>query len=158
MSDALKLPALDPATVAAKVGTDYPKVFAGPVMGRERRRLGDPLGLTQFGVNLTRLGPGVMSAQRHWHSHEDEFIMVVEGELVLITDGGEQVLGAGMAAGWPAGATDGHHLVNRSDADAVYLEVGSRDAEDEVDYPDIDMRLEKAGGKRTFVRRDGTAY
>ncbi len=158
MSDALKLPALDPATVTVKVGTDYPEVFAAPVMGRERRTLGDPLGLTQFGVNLTRLGPGVMSAQRHFHTHEDEFIMVVEGELVLITDGGEQVLGAGMAAGWPAGVTDGHHLVNRSDADAVYLEVGSRDAEDEVDYPDIDMRLEKANGTRTFVRRDGTAY
>ena len=154
----VKPPALDPATVAVKAGTDYPAPFKEGVEARQNRRLGDALGLSQFGVNLVRLGPGVLSAQRHFHTHEDEFIMVVEGELTLITEAGEQVLGAGMAAGFPAGTADGHHLINRTAADAVYLEVGSRHPDDEVDYPDIDMLIRHMDGRRTYVRRDGTAY
>jgi uncharacterized cupin superfamily protein len=119
-------PALDPATVAERTGSDYPEPFREAVAGRVKRVLGEPLGLTQFGVNLVTLPPGCWSSQRHWHSHEDEFVFVVAGELTLVTDAGEQVLGPGMAAGFPAGREDGHHLINRSDRPAVYLEVGSR--------------------------------
>lgn len=153
-----RLPALDPASVPARTGTKYPAPFAAVVAGREKRALGDALGLGNFGVNLVRLGPGAASAQRHWHTAEDEFVYLLEGELVLITDGGEQSLTAGMAAGFAAGVADGHHLVNRSDADALYLEVGDRRAGDEVDYPDIDMRLRPVDGKKIFVRKDGTPY
>jgi len=154
----LSLPALDPATVDAKPGTNYPDAFAGPVKDREKRALGDALGLGQFGVNLVRLKPGVMSSQRHWHSHEDEFVIVLEGELILATDAGEQVLGPGMVAGFPAGSGDGHHLINRSGADAAYLEVGSRDARDDVDYSDIDMIRRVRDGARAFLHKDGTPY
>lgn len=154
----LKFPALDPATVGAKVGTNYPAEFCENVSAREKHILGDALGLTQFGVNLTRLKPGVMSSQRHWHTHEDEFIMVVEGQLVLVTDAGEQTLGPGMVAGFPAGTGDGHHLINRADKDAVYLEVGARDGEDDADYPDIDLIRRKKDGKRIFFHKDGAPY
>jgi len=157
-SEKPKLPALDPATVPAVTGTRYPAPFREPVAAREKRALGDALGLTNFGVNVTRLPPGTASSQRHWHSHEDEFVYVLEGELVLITDAGEQTLGPGMAAGFPAGRPDGHQLVNRSEADAVVLEVGDRQAEEAVDYPDIDMKLTKSGGGFTFLHRDGTPY
>lgn len=155
----LNLPALDPGMVERKTGTNYPEVFKKNVSQRERRRLGDVLGLTQFGVNLTRLPPGTMSAQRHWHSHEDEFIFVVEGELVLVTDAGEQILGPGMTAGFAAGVEDGHHLINRTDKDAVYLEVGSRNPDDGADYPGIDLLYRrKKGGKPAFTHTDGTPY
>ncbi len=116
--------------------------------------MGDAVGLTQFGVNLVRVPPGVWSSQRHWHSAEDEFVYVVEGELVLVTEGGEQVLRAGMIAGFPAGHADGHHLVNRSARDAVYLEVGTRAERDDVDYPDCDMQIRANG----LTRKDGTPY
>jgi uncharacterized cupin superfamily protein len=154
----LTLPALDPATVEVRLGSTYPEVYKEGVEAREKRIIGDPLGLTQFGVNQVRLAPGVMSSQRHWHSHEDEFVMVLEGELALVTDGGEQVLGAGMAAGFPAGSVNGHHLVNRSDKDAVYLEVGGRDGQDDVDYPDIDMIRRTRDGAKVFLHKDETPY
>ena len=155
----LTLPAIDPETVEARTGTNYPDEFAGPVKDREKRALGDALGLSQFGVNLVRLKPGVMSSQRHWHSHEDEFVIVLEGELALVTDAGEQVLGPGMAAGFPAGSGDGHHLINRSGRDAVYLEVGARDeANDDVDYSDIDLIRRKKDAERVFFHKDGTPY
>ncbi len=158
MTDKAK-PAIESETVEAHVGTAYPPQFDADCAGREKRRLGDAVGLTQYGVNLVRMPPGVASAQRHWHSHEDEFIYVLEGELVLITDAGEQVLGPGMIAGFPAGVADGHHLVNRSEAEALYLEVGSRDSRDDVDYPDIDMlRRRDAAGKPRFVHKDGAPY
>jgi uncharacterized cupin superfamily protein len=100
-----------------------------------------------------------MSSQRHWHSHEDEFVLVLEGKLALVTDSGEQILGPGMVAGFPAGSGDGHHLINRSGQDAVYLEVGSREeANDDVDYSDIDLIRRKKDGKRVFFHKDGTAY
>src|SRR5215470_3996132 len=123
----LKLPALDPAGVQAVEGTNYPDAYKPRVAGRTKRRLGDALGLKNFGVNLTTIKPGAGSALRHWHSREDEFIYILTGELVLITDAGEQVLAAGMCAGFPAGKADGHCLVNRSTLDAVYLEIGDRD-------------------------------
>ncbi len=154
----LKPPALDPATVLVKAGSDYPEPFRAAVAARERRALGDALGLTNFGVNLTRLPPGCASAQRHWHSKQDEFVYIVVGEVVLVTDGGEQVLRAGQAAGFPAGARDGHQLINRSARDALYLEVGDRSAGDTCDYPDIDMLVRWIDGVEIYVHKDGTPY
>jgi len=154
MADHPLPPALDPAAVAVRRGTSYPSGFDAPCAAREKRRLGDALGLRNFGVNLVTLPPGAASSQRHWHSHQDEFVYIVEGEAALVTDAGEQTLGPGMVAGFPAGRADGHHLVNRSGTDVVYLEVGDRPPADDVDYPDIDMLLR--GGR--FIRRDGTPY
>lgn len=157
-NDALRAPALDPAKVEPLVGSDYPAPFDGPVATRERRRLGDALGLTIFGVNLMRLPPGVASSMRHWHSKQDEFVFVVAGEVVLVTDAGEQTLTAGMAAGFPAGKQDGHQLVNRTGSDAILLEVGDRTASDEVDYSEIDMLVRWVDGVERFVHKDGTPY
>ncbi|MGH6934180.1 MAG: cupin domain-containing protein [Dongiaceae bacterium] len=151
-------PALDPMSVEPRVGSDYPPPFNVIAAARERRRLGDALGLTNFGVNLMRLPPGCASSQRHWHSRQDEFVYVVAGEVALITDGGEQLLGSGMAAGFPAGKRDGHHFINRSDRDAILLEVGDRAAGDEVDYSDIDMTVRWVDGEERYLRRDGTPY
>jgi uncharacterized cupin superfamily protein len=151
------MPKLDLTAVPARTGTNYPEQFAGPMKDRIRQRLGDAAGLTQFGVNLLQLSPGAWSAQRHWHSHEDEFVYIVSGEVVLITNEGEQTLRAGDCAGFPAGAPNGHHLVNRSGAMAVCLEVGSRDPErDAVDYPDIDMVCQASSDG--YQHRDGTPY
>ena len=154
----LRAPALDPATVEPRIGSDYPIRFRALVASRERRALGDALGLTNFGVNLMRLPPGCASSQRHWHSRQDEFVYVVAGEVVLVTDGGEQILGAGMAAGFPAGKPDGHHFVNRSTRDALLLEVGDRTAGDEVDYSDIDMMVRWVDGEERYLRKDGETY
>jgi uncharacterized cupin superfamily protein len=142
----------------ARTGSSYPAPFRAAVAGREKRALGDALGLKGFGVNLVRLPPGCWSSQRHWHTLEDELVYLLEGELVLVTDAGEQILTAGMVAGFPGGRPDGHHMINRSSRDALYLEVGDRLAEDEADYPDIDLRLKLRDGTLIFERRDGTAY
>ena len=159
MNARVKPPALDPAQVPAVTGTNYPQQFREAVAGRSKRRLGDALGLTIFGVNLTTIKPGSQSALRHWHSAQDEFIYMLEGELVLVTDAGEQVLEPGMCAGFPAGKADGHHLVNRSDRDAVYLEVGDRTANDAVTYPDNDMAAPAtADGSRRFTKKDGRPF
>ena len=121
--------------------------------------MGDALGLTAYGVNLVRLPPGALSSQRHWHSHEDEFVYVLEGELTLVSDAGEQVLTPGMVAGFPAGKADGHHMINNSEAWAVYLEVGSRSDDDACHYPDIDLFLtSEASGGRRFTRKNGAPY
>jgi uncharacterized cupin superfamily protein len=154
----LRAPALDPATVPTTGPSDYPPPFDELVAGRERRRLGDALGLRNFGVNLLRLPPGCASSQRHWHTRQDEFVYVLSGEVVLVTDGGEQTLGAGMAAGFPAGRGDGHHVINRSDRDALLLEVGDRTPGDEADYSDIDMVVRWVNGEERYLRKDGTAY
>ena len=154
----LKLPALDPATVTPVHGSNYPDHFKPRVAGRSKRRLGDALGLKSFGVNLTTIKPGSASALRHWHSWEDEFIYIVSGELVLVTEAGEQLLTAGMAAGFPAGKADGHCLVNRTTRDAVYLEVGDRKPDDAVTYPDDDLEGRATPGGRKFFRKDGTPY
>ena len=147
----LTLPALDPATVTPRVGSGYPEPFRSRVLPREKRALGDALGLTRFGVNLTTLAPGRESSIRHHHSHEDELVYVLEGELVLRTNAGEQRLTAGMCAGFPAGSGDAHQLVNRSDAPARFLEIGSRD-------PDDDLAVHKdATGAYVFTRRDGSS-
>lgn len=133
-------------------GSDYPDSLDAPCASRVRSRLGFAGGLTSFGVNLTCLPPGCWSSQRHWHSHEDEFVFIVSGEAVLIEDDGETVLQAGECAAFPAGKDNGHHLVNRSEEDVMYLEIGSSMDGDEVTYSDVDMR--NVGGR--FVRKDGT--
>lgn len=153
----LTLPALDPATVAPRTHSTYPEPFRSRVLPREKRALGDALGLTKVGVNLTTLGPGKQSALRHFHTREDELVYVVEGEVTLITDGGEQTLGPGMCAGFPAGVRDGHHLVNRTDAPARYLEISNRDADDSAEYPDDDLAYAKGpDGRPMFTRKDGS--
>jgi uncharacterized cupin superfamily protein len=139
------------------MGSGYPAPFDEPCRGRLRQRLGDAAGLTDFGVNRLTLPPGCWSSQRHWHSAEDEFVLVLEGEVVLVTDAGEETLRAGDCAGFKAGVKDGHHLQNRSRRDAVVLEVGSRRAtDDEGEYPDIDMNFLK--NDAGYVHRDGTPY
>lgn len=151
-------PALDTASVAAAIGSGYPEPFKSRVAARRKRRLGDALGIRNFGVNLTTIPAGAASALRHWHSHEDEFIYVVSGELVLVTNGGEQQLTPGMCAGFPAGKPDGHCLVNRTSRDAVYLEVGDRRPEDAVTYPDDDLAGRATPQGRRFTHKDGTPY
>ena len=158
MPDTPRPPALDPATAPERTGTAYPPEHAAICDGRIKRAMGDAVGLTHFGVNLVELPPGVYSSQRHWHANEDEFVYVLDGEITLITDGGEQVLRPGMAAGFPAGKADGHVLVNRTDRTVRYLEVGDRAAEEVVEYSDVDMRLTRKDGKRQLTRRDGTPY
>jgi uncharacterized cupin superfamily protein len=152
-------PALDPADVTPRAGSTYPEPFRSRVVPREKRALGDALGLTKIGVNLTTLPPGKQSALRHHHTREDELVFVVEGEVVLRTDEGEQILTAGMCAGFPAGSGNGHHLVNRSDRPARYLEISNRDPADSADYPDDDIRYQKApDGSPRYFRKDGTPY
>ncbi len=148
---------IDLSTVPAVVGSGYPAPFHLPCSARSRQRLGDAAGLTQFGVNLTRLQPGAWSSQRHWHTVEDEFIYVIEGEVVLVTDDGEEILHPGDCAGFKAGQPNGHHLQNRTAADVVVLEVGTRRPdEDETFYPDVDLHARK--GDLGYARRDGTPY
>ncbi len=150
--------AIDPMQVAPASGSNYPDAFKPRVAGRTKRKLGDALGLKNFGVNLTTIRPGAASALRHWHLKQDEFVYILEGELVLVTDTGEQVLSAGMAAGFPAGKADGHCLVNRSDRNAVYLEVGDRSAGDAGNYPDDDLVARAVDGVWKFTHKDGTPY
>ncbi len=148
---------IDIAAAPVSVGTNYPAPHDAPCRARLRQRLGDAGGLTMFGVNRLTLPPGAWSSQRHWHSHEDEFTWVLQGEVVLVTDAGEETLRAGDCAAFKAGDPDGHHLINRSTADAVVLEVGGRDPTcDACDYPDIDM-IARAG-EEGYRRRDGTLY
>jgi uncharacterized cupin superfamily protein len=155
----LKTPALDPATVTARTSSGYPEPFRARVLPREKRALGDALGLTKVGVNLTTLPPGKESSMRHFHTLEDEMIFVLEGEVVLRTDEGEQVLTPGMCAGFPAGAPNGHQLVNRGDRPAVYLEISNRDSADTAVYPDVDLACAKTSdGRYAFTRKDGSSY
>jgi len=148
---------IDLGGVKSVTGSGYPVPFDAPCAARRRQRLGDAAALTDFGVNLMRLPPGAWSSQRHWHSSEDEFVYVLEGEVVLVTDAGEEILRAGDCAGFKAGVKDGHHLQNRSPREAVVLEIGSRKvAEDEGEYPDIDLRFLK--GDAGYAHMDGTPY
>jgi uncharacterized cupin superfamily protein len=147
---------IDQQALTPSTGSNYPAPFDQPCASRSRLRLGNAAGLTDFGVNLLRLAPGVWSSQRHWHSREDEFVYVLEGEVVLVTDAGEDTLRAGDCAGFKAGLEDGHHLQNRAARDAVLLEVGSRRDGDGVDYPDIDLRAPPDRGG--YVHKDGRPY
>jgi uncharacterized cupin superfamily protein len=141
--------------VPQRKGSKYPNPFDTPCRERVRQAVGDAAGLSDFGINLLQLPPGAWSSQRHWHSHEDEFTWVLQGEVALITDDGEEVLRAGDCAGFKAGVANGHHLQNRSNAPATVLEIGSRrPSEDICSYSDIDMQW----GPNGITRKDGTAY
>ena len=149
---------IDPKDLPAQIGTFYPPPYDQPCLARERRRLGDAAGLTQFGVNLLRLKPGVWSSQRHWHIKEDEFVFVLQGEVVLVTDAGEEILKAGDCAGFKAGEENGHHLQNRSGSDVLLLEVGSRVEGDGAFYPGIDLVYPAGGKPARYTHTDGTPY
>ncbi len=146
---------IDLAAAPVSAGTLYPPPFDEPCRARHRIKLGDAAGLAQFGVNLCTLPPGAWSSQRHWHSQEDELIYVVSGAVTLVTGDGEEILRAGDAAGFKAGEADGHCFQNRSDADVVLLEIGTRIADDIAVYSDIDMKTTPDGA---YVRKDGTPY
>lgn len=148
----------DPMAVEPSLGSNYPAEFADVCEKREKRRLGDAFGLNNFGVNLVRLAPGSASAQRHWHSKQDEFVYILDGEATLVTDAGARRMGPGAMMGFAANAPDGHQLVNESNADVLYLEIGDRGEGDEVDYPDIDLLARFVDGARRYVRKDGTPY
>ncbi|MBB6411637.1 cupin domain-containing protein [Mesorhizobium sangaii] len=150
------MPKIDLSAVPVRKGSGYPAPFDQPCAGRTRRRLGDAGGLTDFGVNLMTLPPGGWSSQRHWHSHEDEFVTVLEGELTLVEDGGETLLRAGDCATFAKNSGNGHHLINRSSTTALYLEVGSRNPDDVITCSDIDMMSPSSDGR--FLHKDGTPY
>lgn len=150
------MPKIDVTAIPARMGSGYPPPFDAPCSKRIRRRLGEAGGLRDFGVNLMTLPPGGWSSQRHWHSHEDEFVYLLEGEVTLIEDAGETLLRAGDCAAFPKGTGNGHHLANRSSATAVYLEVGSRNPHDLTTCSDIDMMSSNADGR--FVHKDNRPY
>jgi uncharacterized cupin superfamily protein len=152
------VPKIDIASLPVDTLVNYPEPFRRALDGRSRKRLGNAVGLLQFGVNLTTLKPGAWSSQRHWHEHEDELIYIVDGEVVLVEDGGETVLKAGDAAGFKANSGNGHCLINRSDRDVVYLEIGTRSARERVVYSDIDMVLEREPGNARYLHKNGEAY
>jgi uncharacterized cupin superfamily protein len=147
---------IDLSAVAVEGGSNYPPPFDQPCNGQTSRRLGRSQGLTRFGVNLTVIPPGEWSSQRHWHSHEDEFVWVVEGELTLVTDAGDETLRPGDCAAFKAGTSDGHHLVNKSKRPARVLEIGNSDPRDRCVYSDIDMIAEP--GDEGYSHRDGAPY
>ncbi|KAF1720622.1 cupin domain-containing protein [Pseudoxanthomonas japonensis] len=144
--------------VAPKSGTNYPKPYSDRVAGRSKRRLGDAFGLSNFGVNLTRLEPGAISALRHAHTKQDEFVYVLEGTPTLVNDRGNHLLEPGMCAGFKAGHSDAHHLVNRSNLPVVYLEIGDRSQTDQVLYPDDDLEAHFHGGSWRFTYKNGEPY
>lgn len=148
----------DPMQLPGRRSTIYPKPLDEGFEGRIKRALTGPLGLTQFGINLTTLEPGAQSSHRHYHMAEDEMIYMVSGEVILITSDGEQMLKASMSAGFPAGETNGHHLVNRSNAPATYLEIGTRKPNEDVTYSDVDLRAEKRAFKSQFFKKSGEPY
>ena len=147
---------IDLGSATVRHGTAYPPPYDAPCKARRRLKLGDAAGLTQIGINRLHLPPGAWSSQRHWHAAEDEFVYVLEGEVTLVTDVGEEVLRAGDCAGFRAGDPNGHHLQNRSRQEVVLLEVGRRDEGHLVDYPDIDLQIVE--GQAGYAHKDGTGY
>jgi uncharacterized cupin superfamily protein len=160
MSNDVSAAAIEAISAPARVPMfTFPEPLASLLKGRARHPLGNQFGLTNFGVNLTSLPPGSISAPRHAHSHQDEFIYILEGTPVLVTNAGETPLRPGMCAGFKAGSGDAHHLRNSSDIAVVYLEIGDRTAGDVVTYPDDDVRIVHApGGRLTVVRKDGSSF
>ena len=152
------LPALDPAIVTEIRGSGYPEPYRSRMGDRAKKKLGDACGISRFGVNLVTLGPGGQSALRHWHTLEDEFVYVLSGEVVLISDEGEQILQAGMFAGYPAGKRNAHHFVNRSATAAQYLEIGNRIEGDNAFYPDDDLMWVETEGGTIAAHKDGRHY
>jgi uncharacterized cupin superfamily protein len=154
----MAMPKIDLSKLAPRAGTNYPDVFKHVVEGREKTPLGNAAGLTQFGVNLTRLKPGAASSLRHWHENEDEFVYMLEGEAVLIEDEGETVLKAGDCAGFKANVANGHHLVNRTSGDALYLEIGTRSPRERAHYPDVDLAFERDETQSRISHKSGEPY
>jgi uncharacterized cupin superfamily protein len=150
------MPKIDVANLPIEARTGYPAPHDRLVAGRSRKRLGNAVGLSQFGVNLTTLTPGAASALRHWHEKEDEFVYVLHGELILIENEGETIMRPGDAAGFKAGLANGHHFVNRSDRDAVYLEIGSRMPGEIAHYPDVDLAVAKTDAGMVYTHKDGS--
>lgn len=150
---------INPENVPSRTSSIYPDEFKPLVIGRVKQALGNAAELKNFGVNLVTLAPGSCSALRHWHTKQDEFIYLIEGEVTLVTNAGEQILKPGMMAGFPAGKADGHQLVNHSQAAVVYLEIGDRTPDDEAYYPDDDLVAKSdAEGNRIFTHQDGALY
>ena len=152
------MPKIDLSALPARSAGSYPEPFAKVVDGRGWQSLGDAAGLTQFGVNLMRLRPGAASSARHWHEQEDEFVYMIEGELVLVEDQGETIVKPGDAAGFKAGVPNGHHLVNRTDRDAVFLVVGTRAHRERCHYSDIDLVQDLDGDRYQFTHKSGAPY
>ena len=150
------MPIIDRTAITPRQGSIYPSPYAEMMAGRSSLRLGDAGGLTQFGVNLVILQPGAMSSLRHWHKAEDEFVMITQGECVLVQDAGEVLMRVGDCAAFPAGDTDGHHFINRSGAEARFLVVGTKAGAEVATYSDVDMQVHVAGGKARFTHRDGS--
>jgi uncharacterized cupin superfamily protein len=150
------MPKIDIASLPVKARAGYPAPYRAALAGRLHKALGDAVGLSQFGVNLTTLEPGAASSLRHWHENEDEFVYLLEGELTLIEDEGETVLRPGDAAGFKAGVANGHRLANRSDRNAVYLEIGARATRDRAHYADVDLVAAVDDGRVRYSRKDGT--
>jgi uncharacterized cupin superfamily protein len=152
------MPKIDVAKVPVDSRSAYPEPFNRVVVGRSRKRLGNAVGLDQFGVNLTTLKPGAASALRHWHEKEDELVYVLEGEVVLIEDDGETVLRPGDAAGFKANSGNGHHLVNKSNRDAVFLEIGTRAKHERAEYPDVDLLVIRDESGMRYTHKNGEPY
>jgi uncharacterized cupin superfamily protein len=152
------MPKIDIAKLPVDSRSTYPDPFNRVVAGRSRKRLGNAAGLGQFGVNLTTLKPGAASALRHWHEKEDELVYVLEGEVVLIEDDGETPLKPGDAAGFKANVRNGHHLVNKSNRDAVYLEIGTRAQHERAQYPDVDLLVIRDEQGARYTHKDGKPY
>jgi uncharacterized cupin superfamily protein len=152
------MPKIDIAQVPVDTRSTYPEPFRRVIAGRERKRLGNAAGLDQFGVNLTTLKRGAASSLRHWHQREDEFVLVLEGEVVLIDDRGETVLRSGDAAGFKANEPNGHHLVNRSTRDVVLLEIGTRSKHERVEYTDVDLLVVRDDKGARYTRKNGEPY
>jgi uncharacterized cupin superfamily protein len=152
------MPRIDLSALPVRSGSTYPEPFAGIVAGREWQSLGDAARLTQFGVNLMRLRPGASSSARHWHEQEDEFVYMIEGELVLVEDEGETIVKPGDAAGFKAGVPNGHHLVNRTDRDAVFLVVGTRAQRERCHYSEIDLVHDQDGDRYRLTHKSGAPY
>jgi len=152
------MPKVDIASIELDTRSGYPEPYRQVTIGRERKRLGSAIGLDQFGVNLSRLKPGAQSSQRHWHANEDEFVYILEGEVILHEDSGETVLRPGDAAGWKAGVPDGHCLINRSARDVVYLEIGTRAKHERAQYPDVDLRVVRDDNGMRYTHKSGEPY
>ncbi|HKS61680.1 MAG TPA: cupin domain-containing protein [Xanthobacteraceae bacterium] len=152
------MPKIDTTRLRPREGTNYPDAFKHVVQGREKTALGNAADLSQFGVNLTRLKPGAASALRHWHENEDEFVYILAGELVLIEDDGETIMRPGDCAGFKANVANGHHLVNRTDRDALYLEVGTRAPAECAHYPDVDLKFERDETGARILHKNGEPY
>jgi uncharacterized cupin superfamily protein len=152
------MPKIAIETLSVHTTSTYPAPHNKLVQGRARIRLGNAVGLTQFGVNLTTLKPGAATSLRHWHEHQDELVYILEGELVLVEDEGETVLRAGDAAGWKANVRNGHHLINRSDRDAILLEIGTRTPREHVEYSDVDLIYDTDERGTRATHRSGEPY